>query len=344
MPENPAMDGYLIDVEAWAIVATFCAVGGGGLFLWLRGKNRSLLPHQRSRAVSWGALEVFATLFLVQFLIPVMIDAILVQSGFFTRVYGPDFQITIRKENPLDGARLILWVSLLSFPPQVLTVLAWVGTVKRAYQLGLTTSRLAENVATACLSWVAIAPLIFMAEFVVVAALRQPPQEHPFIVLANDQPKFFEWSMIVFLATITAPVFEELFFRGFLQNWMAQRRWGMSVGISVALVLAYVSSQGTSVGVWPVLFVLVMIPAYFVWYWATRRWIAKPMDCQAIYGTALLFGAAHSSVWPTPIPLFLLGLTLGYLNYRTRSLVGPIVFHSLFNAVACLALLLGGRA
>ena len=42
----------------------------------------------------------------------------------------------------------------------------------------------------------------------------------------------------------------------------------------------------------------------------------------AIYGTSLLFAAMHSGVWPSPIALFVLGLGLGWLAYRTRSLVG----------------------
>jgi membrane protease YdiL (CAAX protease family) len=58
---------------------------------------------------------------------------------------------------------------------------------------------------------------------------------------------------------------------------------------------------------------------------------------RGIYATAALFAIIH--VWPTPIPLFLLGLLLGWLAYRTQSLVAPITLHFLFNAVACLLVL-----
>jgi membrane protease YdiL (CAAX protease family) len=51
----------------------------------------------------------------------------------------------------------------------------------------------------------------------------------------------------------------------------------------------------------------------------------------------MLFAASHN-VWPTPVPLLLLGLGLGWLASRTQSLVGPIVCHALFNGVACLVL------
>jgi len=59
-----------------------------------------------------------------------------------------------------------------------------------------------------------------------------------------------------------------------------------------------------------------------------------------IYATALLFAAVHSSVWPSPIPLFFLALGLGFLAYRTQSLVAPMVLHGLFNGVAVAYMLL----
>jgi membrane protease YdiL (CAAX protease family) len=60
----------------------------------------------------------------------------------------------------------------------------------------------------------------------------------------------------------------------------------------------------------------------------------------ALYGSSMLFAIFHASVWPTPIALFVLGLGLGWLAYRTQSLVGPMVMHGLFNAVSCLTLAL----
>lgn len=60
----------------------------------------------------------------------------------------------------------------------------------------------------------------------------------------------------------------------------------------------------------------------------------------AIYASAMLFAVSHSS-WPQPIPLFPLGLVLGYLAYRTQSLIPALVLHALFNLVASLVLILG---
>jgi hypothetical protein len=82
----------------------------------------------------------------------------------------------------------------------------------------------------------------------------------------------------------------------------------------------------------PVVFVLLLTPGCFLF---------RSPRARAVYGTALLFAAFHSSVWPTPVALFLLGLGLGWLAERTQSLVAPMVVHGLFNAVACVMLLLG---
>jgi membrane protease YdiL (CAAX protease family) len=60
----------------------------------------------------------------------------------------------------------------------------------------------------------------------------------------------------------------------------------------------------------------------------------------AIYATSLLFAAAHSFAWPTPISLFVLALGLGFLVYRTQSIVGSIVLHALFNSIAVVIILL----
>lgn len=66
----------------------------------------------------------------------------------------------------------------------------------------------------------------------------------------------------------------------------------------------------------------------------------------AIYGSAMFFAALHSN-WPGPIALFPMGLALGWLARRTQSLVGPIVFHALFNLTTLIALyglVMTGRA
>jgi membrane protease YdiL (CAAX protease family) len=57
----------------------------------------------------------------------------------------------------------------------------------------------------------------------------------------------------------------------------------------------------------------------------------------ALVASGAVFGMAHFPAQPQAVPsLFVLGLVLGYVFYRTRSLVAPIVAHALFNGVMLL--------
>lgn len=54
----------------------------------------------------------------------------------------------------------------------------------------------------------------------------------------------------------------------------------------------------------------------------------------SIFGSAMLFAVGHSPAWPSPVVLYVFGLILGWLTYRTQSLIGAMVMHGCFNAVA----------
>jgi len=158
--------------------------------------------------------------------------------------------------------------------------------------------------------------------------------------------------LIAVSALVIAPIWEELMFRGVVQYWLAKRDWGghlaMSLSAIIGLGTLFSSSpdfddytfKALTAKVSPIFFVIAMIPGYLFLDQVVRRWIPDRKAFQAIYGAALLFGMVHSFAWPTPIPLFVLGLGLGFLAYRTQSLLGPILVHFLFNAVACLSLVL----
>jgi membrane protease YdiL (CAAX protease family) len=71
-----------------------------------------------------------------------------------------------------------------------------------------------------------------------------------------------------------------------------------------------------------------------------QRWLcARVGPAAAIVSTSLAFAALHFDAWPAPVPLFVLALFLGYLAYRTSSLVAPITLHCTFNAVSMCGLL-----
>src|SRR5205823_3456785 len=129
------------------------------------------------------------------------------------------------------------------------------------------------------------------------------------------------WGLLAFSAIVSAPVWEELLFRGVLPALCRKVRAGGHVAMLLALVAALVLRHDklTAAGDLrtlllaglPALFVLAMVPVYLVVWWGSRT-----NDGPVVFGTALLFAAVHSSVWPTPVALFPLGLGLGWLAFR----------------------------
>lgn len=81
--------------------------------------------------------------------------------------------------------------------------------------------------------------------------------------------------------------------------------------------------------------------ALFPGLWAALDPLSRRQEVhrfRAVFAVALLFASIH--LWPGVIALLLFGVVAGFLALRTRSLVGPIGFHVLFNAAACAEVIL----
>ena len=88
----------------------------------------------------------------------------------------------------------------------------------------------------------------------------------------------------------------------------------------------------------PVVFAGVLTLGMVVLWFGGRR---GKQHIRAIYASAALFALVHAGVWPSPIPLFVLGLGLGWIAIRSRGVLVPIVVHGLFNAVSAVYVLRG---
>jgi membrane protease YdiL (CAAX protease family) len=206
------------------------------------------------------------------------------------------------------------------------------------------------------------------------------PEKHPLTAL-GELAGNLEWALFVLQTVIIAPVLEEWLFRGVILPWLAQKRpvsatspyqvmpsqrpllilvAAVCVGTAFTLGTDWLQrpaevrrvfatdTAGTLAYLIPTAFFLALIPIDYV----LRRLhglrhhlrIRSPQHVRAIWASAALFAAMHAHVWPSPVPLVVLAVGLGYLYLRTRSLVGVIVVHGMFNAVSALYLLLGGKA
>ena len=204
--------------------------------------------------------------------------------------------------------------------------------------------KVAGWVALAALAWFPIhliTDAVHIATTAVAQEMGEPITQHPMSKLDIEQYRF---GGVLFAAgvCIMAPWFEEYFFRGVLLTWVLRawyRPWilvGWSFAFSCLAIRSLSDPQfGALVGA-------LLFGAFGAAVVALCRFLPKTYPKRTILGivsTSLLFAAVHSSVWPSPIPLFVLGLGLGYLTARTGSIVPAVVVHGLFNAVSFVYLL-----
>jgi membrane protease YdiL (CAAX protease family) len=131
---------------------------------------------------------------------------------------------------------------------------------------------------------------------------------------------------------VATPFAEEVVFRGLLLGWLIRRPRWLVMPVALALLLTAGATSGTAR-----LLAVGFLASLVVGLVAVR---GRP-ELAAIWATSTLFAAVHASVWPTPVPLFLLGLVLGWVAVRTGGVLAGTVLHGLFNAVSLVYLLRG---
>jgi membrane protease YdiL (CAAX protease family) len=256
-----------------------------------------------------------------------------------------------------------LWAGVLALPLQLGLVVLARYAVYPAWRSPADARTIPARVALGVIVWAVLTPAVLIVHAAVnllFAALDVPRQEHPLSKLSPARPAVDH--LLFFLqAGVAAPLVEELLFRGLLVAWLvggrtlfdrptgsnpprptADRRvWPVLV---IGVVMAAYSGRGegeTLAGLQrgPVLFAVGLLTGWILLRLVFRR---KRRTAGAIYASAALFAVVHSGVWPTPVPLFALGLGLGWLAVRTRGILAPAIVHGLFNAVSVLFVLRGG--
>src|SRR5262245_59747018 len=263
-------------------------------------------------------------------------------SGFFRYQYAVDPS----PDNELLMYRSALWVGVLSVPYIVVLVLAtlWWISGTRPRRVGVWSWRWANNLSLGFFVWGILTPLVFAihygAHYVHESAFGFPRHLHPLEQIFREEAASVEWAMLVAQAIFMAPLLEEVLFRGVLLPWLAKGPFRSAAVWFVALGLALIRYD-SKIPMESLIAVAFVMIAGAVGALATSREPGPEWRWRAILGSSILFAMFHVDAWPAPVPLFFLALGLGWLAQRTRSLVGPIVLHSLFNAVSTIMLLRG---
>ena len=113
-------------------------------------------------------------------------------------------------------------------------------------------------------------------------------------------------------------------------------RWGMPPEQTHPVAL-FLMSSGHSPWSWALVGYCTLVAAPFVEEMVFRgllqTWLCRRVGAWGgIVGSGLLFALAHARIWPDPLPLAVLGIGLGIVYQRTRSLWAPVALHSSFNA------------
>jgi membrane protease YdiL (CAAX protease family) len=315
----------------------------------LRRRPSRLLPPQRHRAVPWNGVQVFLLAVATILLCPALADFLLRTTPLLQWLYGDDFFGMLERKEVYAVARYQVWLGVLAFPMRLAAIVAVLRLADaRAYQLGWTGRHVGRDVLLGVLTTLAVTPLAQSLNLVIGELWRRVVPElpqHPLAEISRSHPHLIDWALIFLSAVVVAAVLEELLFRAILQSWATSRPHGGDITTGAAVLLAacvvadpvrHASSlREAAIASVTLLFALAMGLVYLV-----LRWRFRSPTVNGIFGTGLLFGLVHFAAWPTPVPLFLLGVALGLLYYRTQSLLPCVVTHALFNAVSYVELLI----
>lgn len=362
-----------------SLAAAMLALAAGipALLIYRQIRRESLFPLTANWAISFNGLAILGA-FVVIFLVPVVVQVLLSEGSFFEMLYGPDFPQAMspydsREPSVKQAAHLRgLWSQTFALPFQIGLIVAGLhfGLKASPAQIGLSRQRSGPNFVLGYLGWLVLTPLAFGVFMLAIHLFVPNPQKHPLMDL-GPLAGLREWIAFALQAAILMPILEEIFFRGLLLPWLLQApkpehgsaeltlhpRHRAHVCGAIALVWCLQSPilmERMQAGDWndvleilaSFFFVLLLVPVYLFlpFHVGIRRWtrLDTPHEVRALLANAMLFAAVHANVWPSPIPLFLLALGLGWLAMRTRSIVPSIIVHGLFNSVAVVYLALGG--
>jgi membrane protease YdiL (CAAX protease family) len=146
--------------------------------------------------------------------------------------------------------------------------------------------------------------------FIMYLAEQLLKYEHPVMKMLEEQRDPVSWSIAALAAVVAAPLAEEFFFRLVLQSWLEK----LELELWVAELRANHEGETAATSDAP-LDVSRMAPGIFPMFLSSFVWAMM-----------------HFEQGPAPVPLFILGLGLGYLFRETHRILPCFVLHMLFNA------------
>ena len=205
-------------------------------------------------------------------------------------------------------------------------------------------------------AWTLLAPLVLGLNGLInwtYSQLGEEPEPHTLTQIDVSESR--NALLLVVQSCVVAPWVEECLLRGLVLPWLlaarTKRRRTLSQGAGSPLSARQRAWVMVGISLWPawqcshekeaLVFLGLLALGLAVLQWGPIR--HRRHGC-AVYASAVVFAMFHSFVWPSPIPLFVLGLGLGWLAVWTRGFFCSALLHAFFNAVSTLYLLIYGSA
>jgi membrane protease YdiL (CAAX protease family) len=302
------------------------------------------MEEERKHPWSWPEL---VGVFLLGFAGPALASQVLAHTGFFAWQYGQEVvDLALARGSPpgadLARARLGLWAVILALPLQLAGAIGLMRACGATLaQMGVTWDGAGRQAMASLALGLVLMPAVWGVHALTMWACG-PAEDHVFTKLARAGLSRGEWALLVFAACVAAPLWEELFYRGLVQPWAMESRpeggltclaAALAVAVAVRAELIWGASSLAALA-------MALVPALAVLAAALPFAALRRRPAGGLWAAAVFFAFIHASVWPTPVPLLLLALGLGWLRARWGSLTGPVLLHAIFNAVACTALAL----
>ena len=243
---------------------------------------RDPVPPEERRLRAGDLLGVFALYLLMPDLLGGLLGGV-----HFLHYKGLIAPLRASLEHQPAASRVAATVGLTSFGYLVsagipIGLLVGIARRRRASfgdELGWNTHRLGQNLVYGVLGFAIALPLVLLAS-AIGSHLHTPDPSNPAIPLLANSTSPWTQAMLVLLATVAAPLTEELLFRGvFLQA--AKLRLGVWPAIVLTgFVFGFVHPVGLS-GMLP----LMMLGGVFAWMAETRRSLAPSMLAHCFQNT-----------------------------------------------------------
>ncbi|HEX4412984.1 MAG TPA: CPBP family intramembrane glutamic endopeptidase [Lacipirellulaceae bacterium] len=315
MPQDPILIRFVYGTMLTS--AALC------LYLLSVALRRPLLSYEARRPVPWNAIAMF----------PIALYLISTAASVWHTLSATSEPPPLKPDEVIFSLVGVIVQQLLIFGGLTAAIAFAFGASWRDMGLPPSFTRIPRDIAIGAIASVAaLGPVLLLQAFLANLMGMGEKSGHPLIqMVSHGGPNAIVMGLATITVVVVAPICEELVFRLLFQGWL--EKWeDATLGRRVAPASESLDSEHYLLDAENVAASTAPSAELQPSTEPLGRGIAGlPHGWFSILVSAICFGIAHTGYGPEPIPLFFLGLVLGYLFQRTHRVVPCMVAHAIFN-------------